>query len=590
MTADVVSGAEPGPADAAPLAAPATLAATAAGAAPVAAPKAGATRVMSHSAAHTAYTLSDRDASRHARPLCILISALGGEGGGVLKDWVVATAHAAGYPVQATSIPGVAQRTGATTYYVEIFPVKRDAIRDRWPVLCLSPSAGQIDFFIGSELMEAARQVQAGMVTQRTTFIASTHRVYTTAEKMAMGDGRFDADKAVDAIHAVAKRAILFNMEEATQQAGTVISAVMFGALMGALQDALALPRAAAEAAIKSGGKGNARANEASLRGFVAGYAQADGTVNTEAGASAPVHAQIHPSYSVQTAGASHSQADEPLQAAQAKALGEARCADFLDAAYAALYRTRLVAVQARDAALPDDKRDLTRETARYLALWMCYEDIARVADLKSRLDRFDHIRSEAAATAEQPVKVVEFFKPGYGEVADQLPPALAARVRAYAKKRGKTAIFENGIHVESTSLTGYIKLRVLAFMARFRRASSRYLLEQAQIERWLAAIVDAPTNELALEIALTARLIKGYSDTHQRGKENFLRILDTLIEGGEYSVETRTAYIRAAREAALADPEGHKLDGSLESAGIAPRPVKAQTVKFYPRKLESKH
>ncbi len=560
------------------------------------------------SAARVGNSIGDRNASRNARPLCILISALGGEGGGVLKDWVVATAHAAGYPVQATSIPGVAQRTGATTYYVEIFPVKKQDIRDRWPVLCLSPTAGQIDFFIGSELMEAARQMQAGMVTQRTTFIASTHRVYSTAEKMAMGDGRLDAGKAITAMHAVAKHAILFNMEAATQQAGTVISAVMFGALMAALGEALALPRALAEAAIKGGGKGNARANEASLRGFAAGYAQAGsaspGTVAAGAAADALVDTPVDTSAHIpaiasakndtgpqpETLGGSASQATTGLQAAQAMALGRARCADFQDATYASLYTERLAPVQARDAA----PFDLTRETARYLALWMCYEDVARVADLKSRPARFAQIRNEAAAQADQPVKVVEFFKPGYGEVADQLPPALAGRVRAYAKKRGKVAIFENGIHVESTAFTGYAKLRALAFMGRFRRASSRYALEQAQIERWLAAIVNAPANELALEIALTARLIKGYSDTHQRGKENFLRILETLVEGGagkvDYSVETRTAYIRAAREAALADPEGRKLDGSLETAGIAPRPIKTQTVKFYPRSTEKGH
>ena len=59
------------------------------------------------------------------RNLTLVIGALGGEGGGVLADWIVETAHAAGYPVQATSIPGVAQRTGATTYYIELFPVKR---------------------------------------------------------------------------------------------------------------------------------------------------------------------------------------------------------------------------------------------------------------------------------------------------------------------------------------------------------------------------------------------------------------------------------------------------------------------------------
>lgn len=538
---------------------------------------------------------ADKTTHSTARPVCILISALGGEGGGVLKDWVVATAHAAGYPVQATSIPGVAQRTGATTYYVEIFPMKRDLLGGRTPVLCLSPTAGQVDFFIGSELMEAARQVQAGMVSQRTTFIASTHRVYTTAEKMAMGDGRFDSDKAIEAMRAVAQRAILFNMEAETQKAGTVISAVMFGALAAALNDALALPRTLAEAAIKAGGKGNVRVNEASLRGFAAGYAQAGGAPPLTA------PAENRTKDNPETVGGSTSQGNEPLGAAQAIALGEERCADFLDTAYAALYTSRLAQVRARDAAPSELQRDpkrnlqqeLTRETARYLALWMCYEDVARVADLKSRLDRFDNIRSEAAAKLDQPIKVVEFFKPGYGEIADQLPPTLANAVRAYAKKRGKVAIFENGIHVESTSLSGYVKLRMLAFMARFRRSSSRYLLEQAQIERWLAAIVKAPSNQLALEIALTARLIKGYSDTHQRGKENFLRILETLIEGGEgkvnYAVETRTAYIRAAREAALADPEGRKLDGSLETAGIAPRPIKTQTVKFYPRSTEKR-
>jgi indolepyruvate ferredoxin oxidoreductase beta subunit len=56
------------------------------------------------------------------RPITILIAALGGEGGGVLTNWIVAAATDLGFPVQSTSIPGVAQRTGATTYYIEILP------------------------------------------------------------------------------------------------------------------------------------------------------------------------------------------------------------------------------------------------------------------------------------------------------------------------------------------------------------------------------------------------------------------------------------------------------------------------------------
>ena len=58
------------------------------------------------------------------RPICILLGALGGQGGGVLADWLVEAAQHSGYPAQATSTPGVAQRTGATTYYFELFPEK----------------------------------------------------------------------------------------------------------------------------------------------------------------------------------------------------------------------------------------------------------------------------------------------------------------------------------------------------------------------------------------------------------------------------------------------------------------------------------
>ena len=60
---------------------------------------------------------------RAPRPITLLIAALGGEGGGVLTDWIVRRRRTPASPVQSTSIPGVAQRTGATTYYIEILPV-----------------------------------------------------------------------------------------------------------------------------------------------------------------------------------------------------------------------------------------------------------------------------------------------------------------------------------------------------------------------------------------------------------------------------------------------------------------------------------
>src|SRR5258705_1906067 len=148
------------------------------------------------------------------RPITILIAALGGEGGGVLADWVIAPAIARDYPVQSTSIPGVAQRTGATTYYVEIYPAKNAELGDRRPVMTLTPAPSYVDVMVASELLEAGRAMQNGFVTpERTTLIASTHRIYTVAEKMHMRDGRFDSEIVLNAARALAKRAILFDMQ-----------------------------------------------------------------------------------------------------------------------------------------------------------------------------------------------------------------------------------------------------------------------------------------------------------------------------------------------------------------------------------------
>src|SRR5512133_2016451 len=127
-------------------------------------------------------------------PIKIAILAMGGEGGGVLADWLVDLGEANGWLAQTTSVPGVAQRTGATIYYVELYP-GGDAERDGAdPVLALMPLPGDVDVVLASELMECGRAVQRGLVTaDRTTLIASTHRVYSITEKTALGDGRADS-------------------------------------------------------------------------------------------------------------------------------------------------------------------------------------------------------------------------------------------------------------------------------------------------------------------------------------------------------------------------------------------------------------
>ena len=93
------------------------------------------------------------------RPISLLLCALGGEGGGVLSQWLVEAARIAGYPAQSTSIPGVAQRTGATTYYVEVFPQPLADLGGRRPVLSLNPVPGALDALVSSELLETTRNM-----------------------------------------------------------------------------------------------------------------------------------------------------------------------------------------------------------------------------------------------------------------------------------------------------------------------------------------------------------------------------------------------------------------------------------------------
>src|SRR5206468_8381468 len=79
-----------------------------------------------------------------ARPITVAVLAMGGQGGGVLVDWIVALAERRGWFAQSTSVPGVAQRTGATIYYIEM--IAPDANKpDRHPVLSLMPAPGKVE-------------------------------------------------------------------------------------------------------------------------------------------------------------------------------------------------------------------------------------------------------------------------------------------------------------------------------------------------------------------------------------------------------------------------------------------------------------
>jgi indolepyruvate ferredoxin oxidoreductase beta subunit len=502
-------------------------------------------------------------------PITILVCALGGEGGGVLAEWLYQTAVRAGHPAQSTSVPGVAQRTGATTYYVEVYPERADTLGGRRPVFSLNPVPGEIDLLLSSELLETARHVGNGMASrERTLVISSTARALTVAEKMQMGDGRLDAAALVAALQRHARAAELLDFSELARQAGTVISAVLLGAV--AASGALPIARSLFEDTIRASGKGV----DASLRGFALAF----DTVTARR--------------------AQQAQLDTALAAAPApdlRTLARQRLADYQDAAYAQLYEQRLAQLEAAEAAAPDvppaQRGAVVQELVRWLALWMAFDDIVQVAALKLRRARGERVRLEVAAREDEIVKLFDHFKPGVPEVAALLPAAAAQRLSAWDARRRARGLSPWALPLEvgTHTVLGALALRCLASLKGQRRRGSRFATEQALIERWLAALERGTREHWALghEIAECGRLVKGYGSTNERGKHNLLHVVDHLA-GGERPAAQRAEAVRAARLAALADDAGTALDRTLLAQGAPARPLRAQPLRFYKRRADT--
>lgn len=276
-----------------------------------------------------------------------------------------------------------------------------------------------------------------------------------------------------------------------------------------------------------------------------------------------------------------------PAAVEEIAALGEARMLEFQDARYAALYRERVARLLAAERAIDPTAAHgyaLTREGARFLALWMAFDDIVRVAGLKCRASRFARVRAEVNAAPGDIVRIIDHFKPRVPEFAGLMPPSVARRLLAWDARRqarGRPPL-ALPLHLRADTVIGFMSLRVLAALRGFRRRGSRYIEEQTRIDRWWDAVLLAAGDDWALahELALCGRLIKGYGDTNERGKRNLAHILDHLASGPG-TAAARAHAIHEAREAALADEGGKALDSALARHGAPPRPVLPQPVRW---------
>jgi len=492
----------------------------------------------------------------------IAIIAMGGQGGGVLSKWVLDLAEANGYMAQYTSVPGVAQRTGSTIYYIELFPADSVKEKDKEPVLALTPIPGDVDIVIASEMIEAGRALLRQFVTPQTVFIASDHRDYTIFEKQEMGDGR----RPVEDIQALsaksAKQFICFDMDDAARSVGSVISSVLFGALAGS--GALPFSKGDFETTIKD----TRKAVEANLRGFQLGYAHATGSpvLITEEEKPAQKDQKISPQVAKLI---DRMNSEFPTKAHFFITEGLKKILDHQGFKYADLYLDRLSQIKQQD----DETNDwlLTAEMARYLALAMAYDDVIRVADIKTRSGRFAKFRDTVKAEEGQVVNVSEYMHPRLQEICEIMPAGIGKFVlnnRLINKIFGR--FFSRGRRITTTKLGGFILLYLLGRQSWMRPFSMRMKQENDRIELWMTEVSKLANSnyDAALEFAGLQRLIKGYGDTHHRGLHNYgliYQAYETFKDQADCAEQ-----LKRLKEAALKDENGVALAEALSVSGEA--------------------
>lgn len=487
-----------------------------------------------------------------ATVLKIAVMAVGGQGGGVLSNWISDLATLGGYTVQMTSVAGVAQRTGATIYYIEMAPKT-----DRSPVFSLTPSPGDVDIVIAAELMEAGRAVVRNFVTvDRTTLIASTHRILAVDEKQVPADGRADSLLVVDEIAASAYKTLCFDMQAIAKEHGSMISASLFGAL--AKSQATGFGPELFEEVIRRSGRGV----DASLATFKAALHYEPSTNEQAEGRTAEVAVHGSPNLLSQWQQLESQLQSYPPAALTMVTAGLRQVVDYQDITYGQEYLDRVERFVQHDS--KDDSK-LTQAAAKSICNAMCYDDLIRVADLKTRSSRESRLRSEQQIDADQIVHVTEYFHPRAAEVCSTLPAAVGGWIERHPRAfKLLDRLVNRGRRVRTDSLIGFGMLWLVSAMKPFRRKLLRHRVEQKHIENLIQTSLNAMSNssELAIEVLRCQRLIKGYSDTHSRGQSKYKKVLSavTVLEARSDAAER----LRELTDSALKEESADELDNAL--------------------------
>jgi indolepyruvate ferredoxin oxidoreductase beta subunit len=265
-----------------------------------------------------------------------------------------------------------------------------------------------------------------------------------------------------------------------------------------------------------------------------------------------------------------------PAEAREIVARGVQRLIDYQDARYARRYLELLHPFFPSTTATPRQV-ELLGAVGRYLALWMSYEDAVRVAELKTRGERFARIRDSVNAGKAE-IVVTDYLKPDLDEIWGVLPDRMVRPFARWAERRWPHGRPTVGQHVRITTVSGFLRVWLLARLKPLRGISYRAREEHARIGRWLEAvrICAAWDAALAVETARAAQLVKGYGDVRRRMLTVHEQIVAAAVGAGRLEAgrgegfAVSTALAARLRALVLAGPDGEAQVSAVATATLA--------------------
>lgn len=471
--------------------------------------------------------------------LKILIPAVGGQGGGVLTEWLVNALLNSDYEVQSISLPGLAQRGGSAVYYIEAY--KYNLHNGTTPIIFSQyPIPGDVDIILCQEFLELGRILEQGYGSKKTTIISSTHRVYSTLEKLPVSSGIYSEEKLHIIANEFSSEFIGLNalgLAKHNKMDDLAVNAILLGALCASHSIPLGIED------LKSSIDKVGIAVKNNLRAFEIGY---DYVANNSA---TNVKDKIDFARYIDEKEIStkniykedfkniaeyiDNHFTEKLKIYLIEAVH--RLIDYQNPKYARNYLDTISKVIKED---KSQDSDISKEFVKNLALLLSYEDGIRVAELKIKSLRFSKIKDEMQIKDNQIFNVIDYLKPDAYEIYGLLPNIIISPLITIInitplnrlKRKQKDITFAQ--KPETTSFFGFVRLFLLTKIKFLRPYSHRFANEHKVIDKYIESTLKYTdiNSSLGASVAKSGSLIKGYGDVRRKSVDVFNRYIDNIV------------------------------------------------------------